>query len=400
MGRRGKAKAADDMDDMDDTDDAEELSDEDLDGDQAAAATDEAEWGEMVGLPVFADVKLFKLHGNLERHDREGYLADFTRQRRAILLATDVAARGLDLPHVDWIVQYDPPQEVEEYIHRVGRTARLGKEGNAVVFLLPSEVGYVECLKQHRVDVKLLSEFTILHLFQEAQVAQHLKTLKLKGLASFLGSFVCKSVARDPDLLAKARRAFVSAHRAYHTYKKELKAFFNPRAIHLGHYASSFGLSEAPGKALHGAHPHTQHGGPDASTSRPLPGTTQWGKRKRDTSASASSHKPSKKERRTEAADAADHMNAASIDDFEVVAAPGGPAGERDRSVIQSALALLRKRRGEIHEARSREKKREKARKWAAGGGVVNKGHGRRAAVGRDRQYSERAGRAVGGQWR
>ncbi|CEM03227.1 unnamed protein product [Vitrella brassicaformis CCMP3155] len=102
MGRRGKAKAADDMDDMDD---AEELSDEDLDGDHAAVATDEAEWAEMVGLPVFADVKLFKLHGNLERHDREGYLADFTRQRRAILLATDVAARGLDLPHVDWIVK-------------------------------------------------------------------------------------------------------------------------------------------------------------------------------------------------------------------------------------------------------------------------------------------------------
>lgn len=67
---------------------------------------------------------------------------------KGVLLCTDVAARGLDIPAVDWIIQYDPPDDPKEYIHRVGRTAR-GKsgQGRALLLLLPEEMGFLRYLK-------------------------------------------------------------------------------------------------------------------------------------------------------------------------------------------------------------------------------------------------------------
>jgi superfamily II DNA/RNA helicase len=67
---------------------------------------------------------------------------------KGILLCTDLAARGLDIPAVDWIIQYDPPDDPKEYIHRVGRTARgRSGRGRALLFLLPEEIGFLRYLK-------------------------------------------------------------------------------------------------------------------------------------------------------------------------------------------------------------------------------------------------------------
>lgn len=74
-----------------------------------------------------------------------------------ILLCTDVAARGLDIPRVDWIIQYDPPDDPRDYIHRVGRTARAGKVGKSLLFLLESELGFLRYLKEAKVP---LNEYT------------------------------------------------------------------------------------------------------------------------------------------------------------------------------------------------------------------------------------------------
>lgn len=69
-----------------------------------------------------------------------------------MLLCTDVAARGLDIPAVDWIIQFDPPDDPKEYIHRVGRTAR-GKDGSgrALLFLMPEELAFLKYLKHAKV---------------------------------------------------------------------------------------------------------------------------------------------------------------------------------------------------------------------------------------------------------
>ena len=78
----------------------------------------------------------------------------FCNAKEAILLCTDVAARGLDIPEVDWIVQFDPPDDPKEYIHRVGRTARgEGGVGNALLILRPEEIGFLRYLKQARVPL-------------------------------------------------------------------------------------------------------------------------------------------------------------------------------------------------------------------------------------------------------
>ena len=63
------------------------------------------------------------------------------------LLCTDVAARGLDIPDVSHILQFDPPQDPDVFVHRVGRTARAGRAGAALAFLLPAEAPYVEFLR-------------------------------------------------------------------------------------------------------------------------------------------------------------------------------------------------------------------------------------------------------------
>jgi ATP-dependent RNA helicase DDX31/DBP7 len=62
-------------------------------------------------------------------------------------VSTDVAARGLDFPAVTHILQYDPPGEISEYVQRVGRTARLGRGGVALLFLAPAEIEYVQELR-------------------------------------------------------------------------------------------------------------------------------------------------------------------------------------------------------------------------------------------------------------
>lgn len=79
------------------------------------------------------------LHGNLRQNKRTQVIENFRKQNYRILIATDVAARGLDIPHIQHVINYDLPQCPEDYIHRIGRTARAGATGEAISFLSPSE---------------------------------------------------------------------------------------------------------------------------------------------------------------------------------------------------------------------------------------------------------------------
>ncbi|KAL0736528.1 hypothetical protein Bca4012_012738 [Brassica carinata] len=88
-------------------------------------------------IPALKSTSLIPIHGDKKQNARDKALASFTKASSGVLLCTDVAARGLDIPGVDYVVQYDPPQDPKNFNHRVGRTARLGKEGRSIVFLLP-----------------------------------------------------------------------------------------------------------------------------------------------------------------------------------------------------------------------------------------------------------------------
>ena len=75
------------------------------------------------------------LHGKLSQSKRLGALNKFRSKSRSILVSTDVASRGLDIPHVDVVINFDIPTHSKDYIHRVGRTARAGRAGKAITFV-------------------------------------------------------------------------------------------------------------------------------------------------------------------------------------------------------------------------------------------------------------------------
>lgn len=79
------------------------------------------------------------IHGNLRQNKRDSVISNFRKEKYRILVATDVACRGLDIPHIEHVINYDIPQAPEDYIHRIGRTARAGAEGNALSLLSPGD---------------------------------------------------------------------------------------------------------------------------------------------------------------------------------------------------------------------------------------------------------------------
>lgn len=100
------------------------------------------------GMPILA------LHGKQQQMKRVEVYNDFLRKQNAVLFATDIAARGLDFPAVNWVLQFDCPEDADTYIHRVGRTARYKEGGEALLLLLPSEEkGMVAQLQEKKVPI-------------------------------------------------------------------------------------------------------------------------------------------------------------------------------------------------------------------------------------------------------
>lgn len=100
------------------------------------------------------DVDVVALHGKMKQSQREQALGRFAAGAGGCLLCTDVAARGLDIPGVDWVVQFDAPQDPAAFVHRVGRTARMGRDGSALLFLSPHESSYVEFLRVRHIHLR------------------------------------------------------------------------------------------------------------------------------------------------------------------------------------------------------------------------------------------------------
>jgi len=189
---------------------------------------------------------IYRLHGNVPQKNRQTIFAEFSAAQKGVLFCTDVAARGLDLPQIDWILQYDPPCETTDYVHRCGRTARKGKAGSALLFLLPSESDYTGLLASHGLITKGMS---LQRLFTD--MVTHLPaSTKFKNAEEMAAVIIQRRLENTVDgcqpLLMASRQAFRSHIRAYTTHSSESKAIFKVAALHLGHVARSFGLRESP----------------------------------------------------------------------------------------------------------------------------------------------------------
>ncbi|MBW0538812.1 hypothetical protein O181_078527 [Austropuccinia psidii MF-1] len=172
----------------------------------------------------YIDIPVLDLHGKQKQQKRTNTFFEFCNATTGILLCTDVAARGLDIPKVDWIIQFDPPDDPRDYIHRVGRTARAGKSGRSLLFLLPSELGFLRFLKMAKVP---LNEYSF----------------PMDKLANVQGQLT-KLISKNYYLHQSARDGFRSYIQSYASYS--LKKIFDVNKLDLNKVGQAFGFTVPP----------------------------------------------------------------------------------------------------------------------------------------------------------
>ena len=206
-------------------------------------------------------LKVFKLHGSLPQPIRTSIVKSFASATTpSLLIATDVASRGLDLPNLDLVIEYDPPFSAEDHLHRIGRTARLGRDGRAIIFLLPgAEEGYVDVLKSSyknsvegtKAITQMAADDILRKGFTAVDGGSAPKNRELKDWEREATEFqldVERWVNDSPTDHELARKAFQSHIRAYATHVAIERKWFDIKTLHLGHLAKTFGLRDAPGR--------------------------------------------------------------------------------------------------------------------------------------------------------
>uniref|UniRef100_A0A665U9A0 ATP-dependent RNA helicase n=3 Tax=Echeneis naucrates TaxID=173247 RepID=A0A665U9A0_ECHNA len=163
------------------------------------------------------------IHGKM-KNKRNKIFADFRSLKSGILVCTDVMARGIDIPDVHWVLQYDPPSSASAFVHRCGRTARIGNQGNALVFLLPMEESYINFLSINQ-------KCPLQKMSPVADVVDVLPKVQAMSLA-------------DRAMFDRGMRAFVSYVQAY--AKHECSLIFRIRDLDFASLARGFALLRLP----------------------------------------------------------------------------------------------------------------------------------------------------------
>ncbi|XP_045175115.2 ATP-dependent RNA helicase DDX55-like isoform X2 [Mercenaria mercenaria] len=172
--------------------------------------------------PLLKKSQLYCIHGKMK--NRKKVISRFKSQGGGVLVCTDVMARGIDIPEVNWVIQYDPPTSAAVFVHRCGRTARIGNAGSAVVFLTPEEESFVEFIE--------INQKVPLH-----------KMDKLETDHNYLPEVQTMAV-NDRGVYEKGMRAFVSFVQSY--AKHECYMIFQMKKMDFGRLANGFGLIKAP----------------------------------------------------------------------------------------------------------------------------------------------------------
>ena len=174
----------------------------------------------------YVDVPVLSITGEYKQQKRSTTFMEFCSLEQGILLCTDVAQRGLDIPDVDWVIQYDPPHDPEEYLHRVGRTARgANKVGKALLMIMPNEINFIRMLQLYKIK---LDEFQ----FPEKKLAKVQEQLE---------KLVNK---KDKFLLNLATDAYRAYIHSYHANTD--KDTFDLEKLDLLKVCKSFGLISPP----------------------------------------------------------------------------------------------------------------------------------------------------------
>lgn len=170
-------------------------------------------------------IPLTCLFGKQHQLKRIATFKDFCRKSASVLFATDIAARGLDFPSVDWVIQFDCPDSLSTYIHRVGRTARYNSDGNALLFLTPQE------------EHGMLKHLQPL----DSLIKMDPNPSKLVSIQSNLVS-ICSEY---PSIKYLAQRAIVSYIRSIHL-QPDKTIFQLPSNEEIHKFSASMGLASTP----------------------------------------------------------------------------------------------------------------------------------------------------------
>ena len=175
------------------------------------------------------------LHGGLNQEQRDRVMKKFRANKTDLLIATDVAARGLDVRHVSHVVNYDVPSAAEAYVHRIGRTGRAGRAGVAITFAEPREqrmLRNIEQLTRQKIEIATVPTVADLHERRlEASRAALRETIVAGGLEAYRG--IVESLAAEFDVMDVAAAAVKHAEsRAGPTNETEIPATAERPATH------------------------------------------------------------------------------------------------------------------------------------------------------------------------
>eukprot|EP00127_Corallochytrium_limacisporum_P003381 Clim_evm9s149 gene=Clim_evmTU9s149 len=195
---------------------------------------------------------------------------------KCILLCTDVAARGIDIADIGLVVQFDPPQDPESFIHRSGRTARIGRSGTAIALMHNHEDTYVDFMKNRKVPLRALPKS---YGCRPRDMSEELRELALQ----------------DRDIMDKAVLAFISFLRSYKEHR--LSLIFRIKDLNVGKAANAFGLLRLPKmKELQGLSTKSFVGGPKDLDLDSIPYANAEREKKRLAERNAEAKKNQKKE--------------------------------------------------------------------------------------------------------
>lgn len=142
------------------------------------------------------------LHGQMSQNKRLAALTKFKAKNRSILISTDVASRGLDIPHVDVVINFDIPTHSKDYIHRVGRTARAGRSGKAISFVTQYDVELYQRIEQligKQLPLYKTEEDEVMALQERVAESQRIARMEMKDLTDKSGKRKKKTEDDDDD---------------------------------------------------------------------------------------------------------------------------------------------------------------------------------------------------------
>jgi ATP-dependent RNA helicase DeaD len=154
------------------------------------------------------------LHGGMEQRQRDRVMQMFRQKQAEILVATDVAARGLDIDHVSHVINYDIPTAAEVYVHRIGRTGRIGRDGVAITLVDPREqrtLRYIEAQTKQKIEITPLPTADALRVKRLEVMRSALKERLVKGDLAPTRALVA-SLADEFDVLDIAAAAVAMLH--------------------------------------------------------------------------------------------------------------------------------------------------------------------------------------------